>query len=170
MADGLSIKLENGAKLDRILAKMQKRVATKLINQSLTKGAAEVRKNVKAEAPRAKKDTTGFKTSSRNVKKGQLRRAIKSGLRRKANLGKHTFLAAVFIQDTKGGAKPNSDGWFAPFVVNRHAPNAFGYKGGNNFIRTGINKSKSSFRKTVGTQLADKIAAQKQKEIDNKLR
>jgi regulator of protease activity HflC (stomatin/prohibitin superfamily) len=105
--DGINIRLEGGARLDSILSKMRKSVGTRLVNQSLTKGAAEVRKEVKKSAPRAKKDTTGFKLESRNIKKGQLRRAIKSGLRRKMKTDRNTFIAGVWIQDAKGGAKEN---------------------------------------------------------------
>ena len=164
--DGLSIRLENGAQLDKILSKMQQRVGTKVINQSLTKGAAELRKGIKKKTPKASKDTEGFKTSSRNVEKGQLQRSVKSGVRRKVNLGRHTFLAGVWFQEGRGKAKKNDDGFFARWVINRHAPNAFGYEGGNNFLRDAVKSSKSTVRKTIGVKLAEKIAIEKQKEID----
>jgi hypothetical protein len=167
--DGLSIRLENGANLDRILAKMQQRVGTKLINQSLTKGAGELRKSVKKKTPKANKDTEGFKTSSRNVEKGQLQRSVKSGLRKKVNLGRHTFLAGVWFQEGRGKAKKSDDGFFARWVISRHSPNAFGYSGGNNFLGNAVKSSRSSVRRIIGTQLAQKIANEKQKEI-NKLR
>lgn len=164
--DGLNIRLENGAQLDRILAKMQQRVGTKVVNQSLTKGAAELRKGIKKKTPKASKDTTGFKLKSRNVEKGQLQRSVKSGLRRKVNLGKHTFLAGVWFQEGRGKAKKSDDGFFARWVINRHAPNAFGYEGGNNFLINAVKSSKTSVRKIIGVKLAEKIAIEKQKEID----
>lgn len=57
--DGLSIRLEGGAQLDRILSKMaieNQRTATKIVYQSLNKGAAEVRKSVKGKTPNGKTD------------------------------------------------------------------------------------------------------------------
>lgn len=167
MADGLSIRLENGVALDRILAKIERqRDATKIVNQSLTKGAAELRKNVKKATPKASKQTEGFKTTSRNSEIGQLRRSVKSGLRKKVNLGRHTFLAGVWFNEGRGKSKKSNDGYYAKFVINRHNPNAFGYQGGNNFLTPAVRRSKGGVRRIIGTQLATKIAANSQKKLN----
>ena len=59
------------------------------------------------------KSTDGFKTSSRNVEVGQLRRSVKSGLRKKVNVGKNTFVAGVWFQEGRGKAKKSDDGFYA---------------------------------------------------------
>jgi hypothetical protein len=164
--DGLSIRLENGVKLDNVLSKMQQRVGTRLINQSLSKGAAQLRKGVKSKTPKANKSTEGFKTSSRNVEVGQLRRSVKSGLRKKVNVGRNTFVAAVWFQEGRGKAKKSDDGFYARWVINRHDENAFGYRGGNNFLTPAVKSSRSSVRKIIGVQLAEKIAKENQKQIN----
>ena len=156
--DSLSIRLVGGASLDRKLSKMRQRVATRLVSQSLGKGAADLRKNVKKATPVASKDTTGFKRSSLNTTVGQLRRSVKSGLRKNVNVGRDTFLAAVTF--AQGGG--SSDGFYARWVVGRHAPNAFGYKGGNGFLNKAVNNSKSSVQRIIGEQLARKIVIQEQ--------
>jgi len=153
-SDGLQIKLEGAARLDRALSKMavtKQSAASKIVNQSLNKGAAEVRKKVKAATPK----TTG-----------QLKRSVKSGLRKKVSLPTDVFLGGVWFQ--QGKSFGSADGYYARWVLNRHARNAFGDEGGNNFLTPAVRAAIPSFRKIVGTQLADKIAKENQKEI-NKL-
>ena len=149
--DRLSIRLEGGVRLDRVLSGMQQRIASRLVDQSLKKGAAELRKNVKKSTP---KNT------------GQLKRSVKSGLRKKVNVGKNTFLAGVWFQ--QGANFGGSDGYYARWVLKRHAANAFGYRGGDNFLTPAVRGSKRNVRKIIGEQLAAKIVKQEQKEI-NKL-
>ncbi|MCP4354340.1 MAG: HK97 gp10 family phage protein [Proteobacteria bacterium] len=153
--DGLSIRLEGGVLLDKVLAKMaitKQSNASKIVNSSLTKGAAGVRKKVKKATP---KNT------------GQLKKSVKSGLRRKVDIGQSNFLAGVWFQ--QGSEFTGADGYYARWVLKRHEKNAFNYKGGDDFLSPAIKASISGFRKTVGTQLALKIAQQKQKEINTAL-
>lgn len=164
-ADELSMRLEGGARLDRTLSLMQQRIGTKIVRQSLKKGAADVRKKVKKATPKAKTNTTGFALESRNTTKGQLARSVKSGLRNKVNVPRDVFLAGVWFAEG-AGSKPGSDGFYARWVLNRHSPNAFGYRGGNDFLGKAIKSAAPGFRKTVGDQVAIKIASEAQKQID----
>ena len=161
--DGISIQFRGGAKLDRALSKIavtKNSAATKIVNQSLSAGATQVKKSIAAETPKADKDTTGFKTSSRNVKVGQLKKSLRSGLRRKVNVGRHVFLAGVTFND--------DEGWFSKFLMGRsHAENAFGFAGGHNaFLKKGVKKSESKFKNKLGSSLAKKIAAFSQAKIN----
>ena len=152
--DGLSIRLEGGLQLDRALAKMaitQQSRASTLAYQALNKGAAVVRKNVKNAAPKGK---------------GELKNSVKSGLRKKSKR-RNLFMAAVFFKYTRvKGEDEGTGGWYSIFIARRHKRNAFGNRGGKDFITPAVKQSKSSVRKTIGTQLAKKIADENQKNID----
>ena len=150
--DGLNIRLEGGVALDRVLSKMaitKQSSASRIVDQSLNKASADVRKKVKKATP---KNT------------GQLRRSIKSGLRKKVNVPRDVFLSGLWFQ--QGAEFGKADGYYARWILKRHEANAFGYKGGDNFLKPAINNSKAGFRKVVGDQLAQKIAKESQKEID----
>lgn len=155
--DGLSMKLENGVLLDRILAGMQQRVGTKLIYQSLGKGAAEVRKEVKKNLPKDK---------------GQLRDSVKSGLRKKAARNRNTFMAAMFFKFMRNkGENTGEGGWYSHLALRRHKTrNPSKMTKGSKVIENSVRAVKPKVRKTIGTQLAKKIADHKQKEINAKLR
>lgn len=166
--DRLSIKLVGGARLERLLLKFSNSVGTTLAFQSLNKGAAAVRKVVRTNTPvTTLGDTKGFKDSSRNIRKGQLKRSVISGLRRRVKVPRNVFLAGVWFQTKRGGATADKDGFFAKQVLERHAANPFGFKGGNNFLKKSVNKSRSVFQRIVGVQLGEKIAGRIQKEIDS---
>jgi len=167
-SDGLQIKLNGAAGLDRALIKLGTSSGVRVINQSLTKAAAVVRKQVKAATPVAEKDTKGFSLDSRNTTRGQLKRSVKSGLRRKSNPNPNVFVAGVWFQDSKGGAKQSADGFYAQWVINRHSQNAFGYAGGDSFLSKAVRKAKGSFNSIMTEQLGLKITIEGQKEI-NKL-
>lgn len=172
MADGLHITFRGGKELDRALTKIgniKQSKATSIVNSSLSAGATQVKKSIASVTPVSSKETKGFKLSSRNTTKGQLKRSLKSGLRKKVNVGRNTFLAGVWFQNKRGGAAEDSDGWFAKMVLESHRPNAFGYTGGNNFVKKGIKIGESAFKNKLGGSLAKKIAAFGQSEI-NKLR
>ena len=167
--DGISIQFRGAAALDRALTRignLKQSKATTIVNSSLSAGATQVKKSIARVTPVADKGTTGFKTSSRNVTKGQLKRSLKSGLRKKVNVGRNTFLAGVWFQTKKGGASANADGFFAKQVLESHGPNAFGFTGGNNFLKKGVKAGESAFKNKLGGTLAKKIAAFGQVEID----
>jgi|TARA_Y100000310_G_scaffold169451_1_gene169496 hypothetical protein len=169
--DGIHVHFGGGAALDRALTRIgniKQSKASTIVNSSLSAGATQVKKGIARVTPVAEKDTTGFKTSSRNVTKGQLKRSLKSGLRKKVNVDRSTFLAGVWFQTKKGGASATADGFFAKQVLEKHRANAFGYTGGNNFLTKGVKASESNFKNKVGSSLAKKIAAFGQLEI-NKL-
>ena len=153
--DALSFKIQNGVLLDRILSKMQQSVGTKIVYDSLKKGAAEVRKTTKKVAP---KDT------------GQLRKNIKSSLRRKVKTDRHTFMAAVAVKYERTGKEAEGiGGWYNWFVGAKHKENAFGSTGGKNFMAEGLRKSKSQARKTIGEDMMRRVVDYQQKEL-NKLK
>ena len=169
--DGIHIHFRGGDKLDRALSQIQQRIGTKIINQSLSAGATQVKKSIKAVTPVTNLgDTKGFKLDSRNTTVGQLKKSIASGLRKKVNTGRDVFLAGVWFQNKRGGASEDSDGFFAKQVIERHAPNAFGYKGGNNFLQKGVKAGESKFRNKVGSSLANKLAAHHQSIINANLK
>ena len=167
--DGLNIRLEGGAMLDRVLSKMaitHQSAASRAVNQSLTQGATAVKQAIKPKLPEYEKNTTGFINESRNVTKGQLKRSLKSGLRNRVNLPKDVFLGGVWFQEGQGKGKKKDDGFFAKWVFdNPHKDNAFGFSGGRNLGRL-VKPASPKFKKIVGVQLAKNIAKQKQKEID----
>jgi len=169
--DGIQINFGGGAALDRALTRIgniKQSKATTIVNSSLSAGATQVKKSIASVTPVSSKDTTGFKLASRNITKGQLKRSLKSGLRKKVNVDRNTFLAGVWFQNKRGGASANDDGFFAKQVLESHRSNAFGYTGGNNFLSKGVKSSEAAFKKKVGSSLAKKIAAFGQAEI-NKL-
>jgi hypothetical protein len=139
------------------------------VNDSLKSAASKTKTKVKNQMPEADKDTTGFKTSSRNVKRGQLKRSLKSGLRTKAAPNRNTFLSAVWFQEGQGKGKKTDDGFFAKWYFLRHKANAFGFSGGRqNKLKQAVSSAKPTAQKTIGEQLASKIAAFGQAKV-NKL-
>lgn len=168
--DKITMKLHGGTNLDRKLSSMQQRIATKFVNQSLSSASTKARNEVRKAAPKASKDTTGFKTSSRNVTTGQLKKSIASGLLKKVNVSRNSFLAGIWFKSVKGSGKMKGtanvdDGFFAKFVIDRHKPNAFGYRGGNDFLSRGQQKAAPAFIKTMGQKLGSKVKAYMQKEL-----
>ena len=153
--DGLSIRLEGGAKLDRTLAKMaitHQSATSALVYSALKSGATTAAKAAKAKAP---KDT------------GTLRKSLKSGLRRRVSTPRNVFMSADNFQFTREkGENEGTGGWYSMFNIRRHKENAAGNKGGNDFIKPAVKQSESSVRKTIGTRLAIKIAKEQQKQID----
>jgi len=167
---GITMKLHGGLELDKKLASIQNSVGTRIVKSSLSKSATQVKKTIKNTAPQATKDTTGFKTSSRNVTKGQLKRSVQAGLLNKVNVGRNTFLAGVWFKSAKGSGKMKGtagvdDGFHAKFVIDRHKPNAFGYSGGNDFLSKGVKQAAPTFIKTMGKNLGNKVAAQMKRDL-----
>jgi len=170
--DGVTITFRGGERLDRALANIavtNQSLASKIVTSSLSAGATQVKKIVKKETPKAKKDTTGFKPDSTNISVGQLRNSLKSGLRNKptGTLDLSSFIAGVWFEDTKDGS--DEDGFFARFLTERHSPNKFGFAGGHKaFIKRAVKMAESNFKNKVGGTIAKKIAAFSQLKI-NKL-
>ncbi len=170
MADGINIRLVGGARLDRALSRMaitHQSTASKIVNGSIRKASASVRKGMKPKIPKTNLgDTIGFKTGSRNVSVGQLRNSLKSGLRNKVRTPRDVFLGAVWFNEGRGKGKKNDDGFFAKFVYDRpHKDNAFGFSGGRTLKRI-VKPTESGARKILGRELARRIAIQQQKMID----
>ena len=150
--DGLSMKLEGGAKLDRVLKQMaitKQSKASSIVYSALGSGATTAKKAAKAAAP---------------VDKGTLKKSLISGLRRRVPTPRDVFLSAVSFEFTRDkNDNKGTGGWASLFVVrgtkNQHP---------NNFIKKAIKTAEPKVRKTIGTRLAIKIAKEQQKEI-NKL-
>lgn len=150
--DGLNIKLEGGAKLDRALSKMaitHQSKTSALVYASLNSGANVTKKAVKAKAP---------------IDKGTLKASLVNGLRRKVRTPRDVFLAAVSFKFTRQkNSNEGSGGWTSLFTIlgtkNQHP---------NNFLLKGAKSSEGLVRKKIGIMLAKKIAVLDQK-IINKL-
>lgn len=151
--DGLSMKLEGGAKLDRVLAKMavthQSKTST-LVYGALKSASNVTKKSVAANAP---------------VDKGTLKASLVNGLRRKVRTPRNVFLAAVNFKFTrKKNSNEGTGGWTSLFTVlgtKKQHP--------NNFLRKGARASESAARAKLGVMLAKKIAAFNQKLINKEL-
>ncbi len=177
MGDGISIRLEGGVQLDRKLAKMQQRFGTRAIKSALSKSATKLKAEMKRDVPQATKDTTGFKTSSRNVEKGQLKRSLQSGVLNKAKTDRQTFIAGVWFRESRSrkkdgspSTKKNNDGFFAKWYYNDkpRAANAFGFRGGKSReLKRSVDSGRAKVRRILGDQLAQQIVKQAQKQIDS---
>ena len=151
--DGLSIKLEGGAKLDRALAKMaitHQSKTSALVYASLNSGANVTKKAVAKKAP---------------VDKGTLKKSLVNGLRRRVRTPRDVFIAAVNFKFTRdGGENEGTGGWTSLFTIlgtkNQHP---------NNFLLKGAKDSESAVRNKIGLQLAKKIAVLDQKIINREL-
>tara|TARA_R100000501_G_C2603294_1_gene99794 strand:+ start:376 stop:834 length:459 start_codon:yes stop_codon:yes gene_type:complete len=149
--DRLQMKLVGGAKLDMVLAKMaidNQSAATKIVKQSLNKGAAEVRKKEKQLAP---------------TESGTLKKAIKNRLSRKTP-NRNTFMASVYFAWKRASGSNKGEGGFYSIHTVRGTKN----QRPNNFVKKAVQSSESKVRKTIGEQLAANIAAFGQAQV-NKL-
>ena len=155
--DGLSMKLEGGAKLDRVLAKMaitHQSKTSSLVYSALGSGATTAKKTAKAAAP---------------VDTGTLKKSLISGLRRRVPTPRDVFLSAVAFDFTRvKDENEGTGGWYSIFNIRRHKENAFGNRGGKDFVKKAIKTAEPKVRKTIGTRLAIKIAKAQQQQI-NKL-
>ncbi len=151
--DGLSIKLEGAAKLDRALAKMaitHQSKTSALVYSALNSGANVTKKAVAKKAP---------------IDKGTLKSSLINGLRRKVRTPRDVFLAAVSFEFKRDkGENTGSGGWTSLFTI-------LGTKKlhPNNFLLKGAKSSESLVRKKIGFMLAKKIAVLDQKIINNAL-
>lgn len=150
--DGLSMKLEGGAKLDKVLAKMaitQQSKTSTMVYAALRSGSNVTKKEVKSKAP---------------VDKGTLRKSLINGTKRRVKTPRDVFLASVSFKFTREeNSNKGTDGWHSLFAVkgtkNQHP---------NSFVKKGVKASESQVRKKIGDQLAKKIAKYDQDQI-NKL-
>lgn len=154
---GVTISLEGEKQLDRALKKMaitHQSAASKIVYSALGSGATIAKKAAKKAAP---------------VSTGTLRDSLISGLRRKVKTPRDVFLSAVSFKFKRAkGWNEGDGGWYSMFNINKHKKNAFGKKGGNDFIKKAIDNSETKVRQTIGTKLSLKIAKEQQKQI-NKL-
>ena len=149
--DGLSIRLEGGAKLDRVLAKMaitHQSEASKIVYSALGSGGTIVKNAAKAKAP------TG--------KTGELRNSLKSGLKRRVKTPRNVFLASVSFEFKRiKNENEGTGGWYSIFNVRGTK-----YQHPNNFMLKAVRSSEGKVRRKIGTRLAIKIAKEQQKQID----
>jgi len=175
--DGITLRLEGGARLDRILSQLDPNVSSRIINSSLKKAHEEVRDSIAAKVPTAqnkvyknpnKMGSRGAKVfASRNHKRGTLRKAIKSRISGRARPNTKVFIASVYVKD--GGGNPNEDGFYGFWVQNG---NKYGgipdkYKP-NDFMKKGTKAAKVKFKTIMEVQMLKKITKAQQKMI-NKL-
>jgi len=151
--DGLSMKLEGGANLDRILAKMaitHQSKTTTLVFQSLNAGAKEVKKQAQVLAPKDK---------------GTLKSSLKNKASRK-NKRRDIFMALVFFKFSRAkGTNKGSGGWTSIFTVRgtKHLKP-------NNFMLKAVKRAEPAARRKIGEQLAKKIAKLNQTIINTRLK
>jgi len=149
--DGLSMKLEGAAKLDRALTKMavtHQSKASTLVYGALKSGSTVAKKAIKKKAP---------------VDKGTLRSSLVNGLRRKVPTPRDVFIAAVNFEFTrKKNTNEGTGGWTSLFTIlgtKKQHP--------NNFLLKGAKASEPQVRKKIGDMLAKKIAVLNQKIINS---
>ena len=141
--DGLNIDVSDLKKMDKALSNLaitSQSKASRIVDSSLTKAAADTRKKVKKAAPKST---------------GQLRRSIKSGLRKKVNVPRDVFLAGVWFQ--QGKSLGNADGYYARWVLKTHKANASGHTGGDDFLTPALKASRAGFISVIDKQLSRKI-------------
>jgi hypothetical protein len=150
--DGLSIKLENGAKLDRLLLKVERQsIASRLVNSSLKKGATTVSKEIKTKLPKDK---------------GELKRSLKTKLMK--NSDRKTFMAGVFFKFSRTKGQNDGEGaWYHHLALLSHKTRGDGFVRNTNPVPRVVKKSEPAVRRRIGESLAEKIASQIQKQIDS---
>jgi HK97 gp10 family phage protein len=167
--DGLTLKLEGGARLDQILSKLDPNQSKRIIDSSLKKAGQAVRDTTKSLAPVARnpvyKDPSkmgsrgGKVVKSRPHPLGTLRRSIKSRLSGRARPNSKTFIASVYVQDGhKNKAANYEDGWYAHFVTR-----GFHNNRKNDFMKRGARASKGKFKSIMEVQMLKKITKAQQK-------
>lgn len=140
-----TVKLDTRA-FEAALKKMKRKEAESVLYKAVSSGARIARNEVKQNTPISRDGAKGFKLSSRNHESGTLRDSVKFSLKKRAR-ARSAFFGALFLEED--GKKK----FYGKFVVNTHNPNAFGYKGGNNFfekrVKSAENKSIERMEKNL---------------------
>jgi hypothetical protein len=129
-------------------------VAANVIYKSVDSASESLAAVLKQETPVGKYEAKGHKKyDSRNHPKGTLKESVKKGLRRRVK-DKQTFAASAYYEmDYKQ--------YYANFVIHTHASNAYGFKGGNNFIEKAVQRSEqrvlSMMTRNLETNLTNKL-------------
>jgi hypothetical protein len=158
----MTFKIENGKAFEKMLNQIKDLkstgAASSVIYSAINKSGKGLESNVKAATPISKVEAKGFKTESRNHPQGTLRDSVKFGLRRKVK-GRNIFMGAVAYESTY-------EQYYAGFVLNKHADNAYGFGGGRNYFKKGIDQSRASALNTLENDLMTKLTKKLQKIID----
>ena len=177
--DGFSIKIEGGAKLDKILTQLDPNQSSRIINSSLKKGHEAVAEKIQEKTPTAQNKVykNPSKIGSRNPnvkgltsrihKRGDLRKAIKSRVSGRARPNEDVFIASVYVQD---GKNANPDGWYANFVTQSGKGSYSGMKyKPNDFMKKGAKASSSKFQSIMSNEMLKKLTRAQQRML-NKLK
>lgn len=136
MAKGnTTVKLDTRA-FEAALKKMKRKEAESVLYKAVSSGARIAKNEVKQNTPISNDGAKGFKLSSRNHESGTLRDSVKFSLKKRAR-ARSAFFGALFLEED--GKKK----FYGKFVVNTHNPNAFGYKGGNNFFEKAVKSAEN---------------------------
>lgn len=156
----MTIQFRGGLKLDKALREMDRnRDATNAAYSALSAGATQVKKGVKSVTPvmKDRQETEVKRKGQKGIKivKGQLKKSVTSGLRKKAAKSRNVFMASVWFKNAKGGGKEGVDDGFH-VVWNKP----------DQIVKKGVKKSENAFKNKVGGTLAKKIALIHQRKID----
>ena len=111
---------------------------------------------LKQETPVARLEAKGHKKyDSRNHARGTLRESVKKGLRRRVK-DKNTFAASAYYEMTYKQ-------YYANFVLHTINENAYGFRGGKNFIEKAINRSEARIMDKLGRDMVNNLTNQLQK-------
>lgn len=158
----MTFKIENGKAFEKMLNQIKDLkstgAASSVIYSAINKSGKGIESTVKAATPIAKVEAKGFRTESRNHDRGTLRDSVKFGLRRKVK-GRNIFMGAVTYADSHKQ-------YYASFVLNQHDKNAFGFAGGRNYFKKGIDQSRVTAISTLESDLMTKLTKKLQKIID----
>lgn len=174
--DRISLKLVGGAKLDRVLAKLDPNVSSRIVNASIKKAGEAARDVVEKSIPVSRDGTSGNrKYKSRNHNKGTLRRALKFSLKSRARPNPNVFIASIYIQD--GVGVPDEDGWYSHMVMKgrkgKKRPSGRGSAKGlnkDNYMDRGSKKATPVYKRTMKAELLNKLTRAHRKMIKNALR
>ncbi len=143
-------------KLKQLEKLKSNRVASNVLFKAADRASDSFSAVLKQETPVAKLEAKGHKKyDSRNHPKGTLRESVKKGLRRRTK-DRNVFAASAYYD--MGGEQ-----FYANFVLHKHAPNAYGFTGGNNFIDKSVKRSESRVMDNLGRDMVNNLTNALQK-------
>jgi hypothetical protein len=147
--DGVIVDINTKA-FEMALYKMGRKDATRVLYQAVSAGGRIAKKQLKSDTPQSSDGSKGFRLDSRNHPQGTLRDSVKFALKKRARARSAFYGALIYQEDGKKM-------YYGKFVVNTHAPNAFGYRGGDDIMSKSIQKSKSKVQARIEKNLIFKF-------------
>ena len=157
----MTFKIENGKAFEKMLNQIKDLkstgAASSVIYSAINSSGKMVANTVKQFTPKSE-GSKGWKTESRNHDGGTLRESVKFGLRRKVK-GRNIFMGATVYEDSYKQ-------YYGSFVLNKHAKNAYGFSGGRNYFKKGIDNARKPALSNLERDLMTKLTKKLQKIID----